>query len=470
MTTDAASEIDFSGAGDGDIAFIREQLERERLDTERLEAPQFITIREDGRIIAFGRVKPYNETYELGSVWVADDRRGRGLGERITRELVRRFPQDEVYVTTDDAVGLPAYYERLGFLRTDILPRELVDKIGRVRKILKRDAVGMIYDRVFDRLPTLADVYAARERIRPHLRPTPLVRNVKLSAELECDVYLKLELLQPIGAFKVRGGVNLAAQLTDDERKRGIIGASTGNHGQSLAYAANNLGIPCIIAMPDEANPMKVAAMEALGAQVEFRGADFEEARIWAERHARETGMRYVHHIRAPELVAGVGTISLELIEDLPDVDTIICPAGGGSALVGHCIVAKALRPGVEIIGVQAEAAPAIYNSWRDRRIQEAPIATAAEGLATGAAYYPAVRTFIEKLDDMILVSEDEIAEAMRALARTAHLVAEHAGATSTAAAYKLRDHLRGKKVALIVSGGNLPLDGLRDILSAGDV
>lgn len=467
MTTETAPDVDFSPASEADMPFIREQLERERLDGERLEPDQFITVRDGDRIIATGRIKPYNETYELGSVWVADDHRGNGLGEAITRELIRRFPQDQVYITTDEAVGLPAYYERLGFLRTDVLPRELVDKIGRICKDLQRDAVGMIYDRMIERLPTLADVYAARTRIAPHLQRTPLVRNVKLSAELDCDLYLKLELLQPIGAFKVRGGINLAAQLTEDERERGIVGASTGNHGQSLAYGANLLGIPCIIAMPDNANPMKVASMEALGAQVEFRGPDFEEARLWAERHALETGMRYVHHVRVPELIAGVATISLEVIEDLPDVDTIIVASGGGSGAIGHCIVARSLRPDVELIAVQAEGAPAIYNSWRDRRIQEAPINTMAEGLATGFAYYPTVKTFIDKLDDMVLVSEEEIGEAVRTLARAAHIVAEPSGAASTAAAYKLRDRLKGKKVAVIVTGGNLPLDGLRDILAA---
>lgn len=465
MTT-TASEPVFTPATEADMAFIRERLESERLDTERLEPEQFITIRADGRIVAFGRIKPYNETYELGSVCVAEEFRGRGLGEQITRELIRRFPQDEVYITTDEAVGLPAYYERLGFLRTDILPRELIEKIGRVREHLKRDAVGMIYDRMIERLPSLADVYAARTRIAKHLQRTPLVRNVKLSAELGCDAYLKLELLQPIGAFKVRGGMNLAAQLSDEERERGIIGASTGNHGQSLAYGANLFGVPCIIAMPEEANPMKVASMEALGATVEFHGPNFEEARLWAERHAKETGMRYVHHVRAPELIAGVATISVEVIEDLPDVDTIIVPAGGGSGAVGHCIAAKALRPNVEIIAVQAAGAPAIYNSWRDRRLQEAPIATAAEGLATGVAYYPTVKTFIDKIDDMVLVTEEETAEAMRTLARGAHIVAEHSGATTTAAAYKLRDRLRGKKVALMVTGGNLPLEALREVLA----
>jgi threonine dehydratase len=462
MTSDAAPDVEFSPATEADMPFIRTTAERLVLDANNFSAEQFITVRRNGKIIAFGRVRPYNETFELATLGVVEEHQNNGLGEAVARELIRRFPQDEVYVVTD----LVDYWERLGFLRTDVLPRELEQKREVACATLRPGATGLIYDRIIERFPTIADVYAARTRIAPHLQRSPLARNVKLSAELDCDVYLKLELLQPIGAFKVRGGVNLASQLTDDERRRGIIGASTGNHGQSLAYGAHLLGIPCIIAMPDHANLMKVAAMEALGAQVEFRGPDFEEARLWAEGHAPETGMRYVHHIRTPELIAGVATISLEVVEDLPEVDTIIVATGGGSGAIGHCIVAKALRPNIEVIAVQAEGAPAIYNSWRDRRIQEAPIHTAAEGLATGVAYYPAVKTFIDKLDDMVLVSEDEINQAVRALGRTAHIVTEPSGAASMAAAYKLRDRLRGKKVALIVSGGNLPLDDLRDILS----
>lgn len=464
MTTETAPDVEFTPATDADLPFIRKTAERLVLDTNNFSAEQFITVRRDGKIIAFGRIRPYNETFELATLGVVEEHQKNGLGEAIARELIRRFPQDEVYVVSD----VVDYWERLGFLRTDVLPRELAQKREEACATLRPGATGLIYDRMIERLPTLADVYAARTRIAPHLQRTPLVRNVKLSAELECDAYLKLELLQPIGAFKVRGGINLASQLTEDERKHGIIGASTGNHGQSLAYGAHLLGIPCIIAMPDHANPMKVAAMEALGAQVEFRGPDFEEARLWAERNARETGMRYVHHIRTPELIAGVATISLEVVEDLPDVDTIIVPSGGGSGAIGHCIVARALRPNVEIIAVQAAGAPAIYNSWRDRRLQEGPIHTAAEGLATGFAYHPTVKTFIDKLDDMVVVSEDEISEAVRALARAAHIVSEPSGAASTAAAYKLRDRLKGKKVAVIVTGGNLPLDDLRDILAAG--
>jgi threonine dehydratase len=465
VTIETAPQVEFTPATPADMPFISDQLERERLDSERLDPEQFVTIRDGERIIACGRTKPYEGTYELGSVWVAEDRRNRGLGELITRELVRRFPQDEVYLTTDAAVGLPAFYERLGFVRTRILPNELVAKIERLRESLSRQAVGMVYDRRIERLPGLAQVYRAKHVIERYLPRTPLLHNLPLSRELGFEAYLKLENLQPIGAFKVRGGVYLASTLSEEERARGIIGASTGNHGQSLAYGANLFGIRCVIAMPVEANPMKVESMRALGAEIEFQGENFEEARLWAEETAQREGMRYIHHINAPELLAGVSTISLEIVEDLPDVDVIITPIGGGSAAVGHCRVAKTLRPNVEVIGVQAEGAPAVYHSWRERELQPAGIDTAAEGLATGQAYYVAVKTFIDHMDNMVLVSDDEMHEAVLRLLRSAHVVAEESGAAATAAAVKLRERLAGKKVALVVSGGNLTLDSLRRTL-----
>jgi len=257
----------------------------------------------------------------------------------------------------------------------------------------------------------------------------------------------------------------LASTLSEEERARGMIGASTGNHGQSLAYGANLFGIRCVIAMPEEANPLKVESMRALGAEVEFHGENFEEARLWAEDTARQKGMRYVHHVNTPELVAGVSTISLEVVEDLPDVDVIITPIGGGSAALGHCLVAKALRPKVRVIGVQAEGAPAVYHSWRERELQTAGIETTAEGLATGQAYYIAVKTFIERMDDMMLVSDEEMRQAVALLLRSAHVVAEESGAAAAAAAVKLRERLAGKNVAIVVSGGNMTLDSLRRVL-----
>jgi threonine dehydratase len=323
----------------------------------------------------------------------------------------------------------------------------------------------MVYDRRIERLPGLAEVYRAKHVLAGYLPRTPLQHNLALSRELGFEAHLKLENLQPIGAFKVRGGVYLASTLSEEERTRGIIGASTGNHGQSLAYGANLFGVRCVIAVPEEANPMKVESMRALGAEVEFHGENFEEARLWAEETARGEEMRYVHHVNSPQLVAGVATISLEIIEDLPDVDVIITPIGGGSAAVGHCLVAKTLRPKAQVIGVQAEAAPAVYRSWKERELQQAPIETSAEGLATGQPYYYAVKTLIDRLDDMVLVTDDEMRRAVVVLLRSTHVVAEESGAAAAAAAMKLRERLAGKKVAIVVSGGNMTLDSLRRVL-----
>ncbi|GAF78063.1 unnamed protein product, partial [marine sediment metagenome] len=226
------------------------------------------------------------------------------------------------------------------------------------------------------------------------------------------------------------------------------------------------VGMRCVIAVPRRSNRLKLEAIRALGAEVAVHGQDFEEARAWAEGFASREGMRYIHHINTPELVAGVATISLEVLEDLLDVDVIIAPIGGGSGASGHCIVAKALRPDVQVIGVQAEGAPAVYRSWKDRRLQQAPIDTFADGLATGSSSFVPVRTFIDHLDDMLLVSDDEMREAIALLLRAARQLAEGAGAAATAAAVKLGERLKGKKVALILSGGNLPPEELRRILS----
>ncbi len=462
MTTETALPAhEISAATSDDLPFIRDTVARLRLDGERLEPQQFIVVRRNGGNVAFGRIKPYEETYEMASLAVVEEERGKGWGALVARELIRRYPQDEVYVTTD----VPEFFERLGFLRTEILPRELDEKLVRARRVDHPDAVGMIYDRRVREIPTLADVYRAKHAIEPYLKRTPLVHNPYLSRLLGCDAYLKLENLQPIGVFKVRGGVNLAACLPEADRRLGIVGASTGNHGQSLAYAARLVGMRCVIAMPVESNPLKVESMRALGAEVEFQGGDFEEARLWAEEFARREGMRYVHHVNAPELMAGVATVSLEIVEDLPDVDAIIAPIGGGSGVIGHCVVAKALRPGVQVIGVQAEGAPSVYRSWKERKLQNAPIDTIAEGLATGTPFFPPVRTFIDHLDDMLLVSDDEMRDAIALLLRSARQLAEPSGAASTAAALKLGERLKGKKVVLVLSGGNLPIEELRRIL-----
>lgn len=305
---------------------------------------------------------------------------------------------------------------------------------------------------------TFDDVLAAREFIAPYLPKTPLVRSEKLSALLDCDYYLKCENVQPIGAFKVRGGVNLVGTTPEEKKRAGIVTASTGNHGQSIAYAGRLFVVPVIIYAPTEnVNETKMQAMRALGAEVRLHGRDFDEARLETERVAETEGYLYVHSANEPKLVAGVGTIGLEVFEDLPDVDVILAPAGGGSCASGNCIVAKHLKPNVQVIAVQSEAAPAMWHAWKNRSLDAYPtMKTEHEGLATRVPFEMPSRILWELLDDFLLATDDEINEAIRLLAVNAKQIAEGAGAASLAGAIKLRDKLHGKKVVGILTGGNI--------------
>ncbi len=319
-----------------------------------------------------------------------------------------------------------------------------------------------------DTLPVhFTDVLKARRNLRAYLRPTPLYHYPALSAMVGAETWVKHENHQPVGAFKVRGGVHLISQLDADQRRAGVIAASTGNHGQSVAYAARLFGVRAIIAVPEGANPAKVASMRNLGAEVVFHGRDFDDAREWVEAEARARGYRYIHSGNEPLLIAGVGTYTLEMLDDQPDLDVIIAPVGGGSGAAGACIVAKTVNPAIRVIGVQSEQAPAAWRSWKEGRLVEAPMATFAEGLATRTAFELPQQILQRYLDDFILVSDDEIRRAIIILLAHTRNLAEGAGAASLAAALKLRQELAGKRVGVVLSGGNLSIDRLRELLAA---
>jgi threonine dehydratase len=314
-------------------------------------------------------------------------------------------------------------------------------------------------------IPTFADVLEARRRISPHLRPTPLFGYPALDELLGADVFVKHENHQPVGAFKVRGGVNLLAQLTGEERARGVIAASTGNHGQSVAYAARIFGVTARICVPENANPVKVASMRGLGAELIFHGHDFDEARVLCEQLASEHGYRYIHSGNEPLLIAGVATEALEILEEQPGVSVIIVPVGGGSGAAGACVVAKAIDPAIRVIGVQSDAAPTAYRSWVERRLVEDRMETFAEGLATRTAFELPQRIMWDQLDDFLLVTDDEIRAAQRIMLEATRNVIEAAGAASVAAALRMRDELAGRRVALIASGGNASREQILDFL-----
>lgn len=315
--------------------------------------------------------------------------------------------------------------------------------------------------------PTYQDVLDAGERIRPYLPPTPFHEIPPLSEKFGCRFFLKFESMQPVGAFKVRGGVNLVSRLTEEERSRGLITASTGNHGGSIAWASRAFGVRAAIVAPEGSNPDKLAAMRRMGAEVVIKGKDFDEAREWCEGLAGERGMRYVHSANEPHLIAGVATSVLECLEAEADIDVLIVPVGGGSGAAGAGLAAKKINPRIHLVGVQAENAPAVHLSLQaGEMIPHPSSATFADGLATRIPFELTFGMMRRLVDETILVSEEEICAAIRLLVSDVRVIAEGAGAAPTAAAQKM--DLRGKKVAAILSGRNLTAAHLKIILAGG--
>lgn len=315
-------------------------------------------------------------------------------------------------------------------------------------------------------LPTYADIERAAPIVHRYLKPTPLYEWPALSKLLGCRYFLKHENHTPTTAFKVRGGIYLVSRLSEEQKRRGIIGCTTGNHGQSLAYASRLFGVRCVLVVPANNNPDKIAAMRALGAELIEHGRDFDEAREHCEAIRHREGLRYVHSANEPDLIAGVGTYALEIFEALPEPDVILCPVGLGSGICGTALVAATRRPQTQIIGVQSELAPAVTLSWREGRPVETETPTTfAEGMATRVPAFMTLEIMRRHVHEMMLVSDPELREAIRWLLRLTHNLAEGAGAASTAAAWKLRERLAGKTVVGVLSGGNLDLRELARIL-----
>ncbi|MEO3761773.1 pyridoxal-phosphate dependent enzyme [Streptomyces sp. B5E4] len=305
------------------------------------------------------------------------------------------------------------------------------------------------------RTPTVTDALLARRLIRDVLPPTPLWSYAALDRGPAAALFVKHENTQPTGAFKVRGGLALLASMTAGERARGIVGYSTGNHAQSLAYAAARHGAPCTIVMPERPNPGKARAVTALGAELIQHGATFDEARPYAGRLAAERGARLVSAADEPEIVAGVATAYLELFEQAPDLDTVIVPVGGGSGAAAASLVAAAVAPACRVVAVQSAASPAAYESWRAGRLVERPNRTRVEGLATGTGFALPQALMRAGLADFLLVDDDAIALAQRSLMRDAHTLAEGAGAAALAALHAHPDAFAGQRVAVVCTGGN---------------
>jgi len=314
--------------------------------------------------------------------------------------------------------------------------------------------------------PVFADVLAAAPVVSRYLRPTPLIEWPALSSALGCRFYLKHENHNPTAAFKVRGGVYLVSRLSPQEKARGILGCTTGNHGQSLAFACRQFGVRCVLVVPENSNPDKLAAMRALGAELIEHGRDFDDARAHCEAIEEREGLRYVHSANEPDLITGVGTYALEIFEQLPDPDAILVPVGLGSGICGTGLVAAERHPATQIIGIQSEGAPAVTLSWRTKQPVETGVPqTFAEGMATRVPASMTLELMQRVVHEMVLVSDAALREAIVGLLRATHNLAEGAGAASTAAAWQLRDRFAGKKIVGVLSGGNLDLRELGRIL-----
>ena len=315
--------------------------------------------------------------------------------------------------------------------------------------------------------PTIDDIRAAREHVYAALQPTPLIRHPLLADRLGADVWVKHENHNPTGAFKVRGGLNLIARLSPEDRLRGVVSATTGNHGQSIAFAAARAGVPCTLVVPRNNNRAKNAMMRAWGATLIEQGRDFDDAREFVEAKCRDENLRYVHSANEPDLIAGVGTYALEIFEALADIDTILVPIGGGSGACGLITVRDALGLKTRIIGVCAENADAVARSWRTgTRIVGASANTFAEGIATRVTFDLTFGILQRGLDDFISLSEAQLADGVRLALDLTHNLAEGAGGAPLAAAFTRRDSLAGRRVVCVMSGGNLDVAMLVQLLT----
>lgn len=307
-------------------------------------------------------------------------------------------------------------------------------------------------------LPVSAeDVEEAARSLRRYLAVTPLQQSFALTEKAGCPVFLKIETTQPTRSFKVRGALNRVLHLQADERRAGVVSASAGNHGQGVAYAARTFGIPATVYVPVGANEGKVASMRRLGARVVEHGRTFNDANLEALRVAADTGAAFVHAYDDPDVVAGQGTVGLELLEQLPDLDTVICPIGGGGLISGLALHLTARRPDVRIVGVEPSGAAAMYASHRaGHLVMLDRIDTMADGLAAST---PSALTFAIAeafVDELVLVEESELLRAVRVLMQWEHLLVEPGGAAATAA---LLYHYRpraGERIAVLVSGANV--------------
>ena len=316
---------------------------------------------------------------------------------------------------------------------------------------------------------TLDKIYHASFVLKSVARKTDLIASPHLCEGL--DLYLKTENLQVTGSFKLRGAYYKISQLTPEEAAKGVIACSAGNHAQGVALAATKMGIKSVICMPDGAPIMKVENTKRLGAQVELVPGAYDEAHDRAVQIQEETGMTFIHPYDDELVMAGQGSIGLEILDQLPDVEAVIVPIGGGGLISGVAFAIKSLRPDVKIYGVQAAGAASMFNAFKDHKYETlSSVNTFADGIAVKTPGENTYEMICKYVDDIVTVSEDEIATAILSLIEKQKLIAEGAGATPVAAAIFNKLPIKGKKTVCLVSGGNIDVNILSRVITRGQI
>ncbi|MDT8338520.1 MAG: threonine ammonia-lyase [Sulfurimonas sp.] len=313
-------------------------------------------------------------------------------------------------------------------------------------------------------------IYEARERIKDVVVDTPFSYAPHLSENSGCQVYLKKENLQVTGAFKIRGAYNKIATLSDAQKECGVIAASAGNHAQGVALSASMFGIKAVIVMPESTPLTKINGVKNYGAEVILHGTNYDEAYAYALEHGKKNSLTFIHPFEDEEVIAGQGTLALDILDKCQDLDAVVIPVGGGGLISGMAAAIKSVNPNIEVIGVSAKGAPALKNSYELKTaVDSLSVRTIADGIAVRDTSPITLGYMLESVDRFISVDDEEIASAILFLLEKQKLVVEGAGAVGVAALLHGKlEHLRGKKVALVLSGGNMDVTLLSVIIEKG--
>ena len=400
-------------------------------------------------------------------VWTLSAYRKRGIARRMIELALEQLRGQHVYLETDDA---QEYYARLGFapqgVGMSLIVGEYLVNASRVATPVDTGQDG-VWRRVAPANMLAQAAFEAADRIRPYVRATPLDHSLYFSQLTGADVYLKLENLQYTGSFKLRGAMNKLLTLAPEQCLRGVVAASSGNHGAAVAYGCRALGISGAVFVPEHASPTKLEAMRRYGIEVRQHGDDSLLSELEARRHADEHDLAYLSPYNDLDVVAGQGTIGVEIVEQLPGVEVVFVSVGGGGLIGGIASVLKAYNPAIHVVGCLPENSPVMAVSVERGAIVDMPsLPTLSDGTAGGIEEGAVTFALCQALvDEYVLVSEAEIATAMREIMEGQHLLVEGAAGVAVAALRKTQERWQGKQVAVVLCGGNISLATLRSVL-----